>query len=202
MSEGKNENYLILSGEKIELSENITNQVKELIIKEKIIKQPKLNGWKKVTIDNKFYYIDVIGNITVNTSYDEIINDNALVNALYNNLNYFSTEEKAEEVNSQQLLWRKLKKFADENNEPFTNNFYWEILYNFYNNCVESSTVENVISFNNVLFSSKEIADKAIGIFEDELIDYFSKIKSMISFENEDDEDDNDEYDLERIELL
>ncbi|OSA95647.1 UNVERIFIED_ORG: hypothetical protein B2H93_04295 [Clostridium botulinum] len=66
----------------------------------------ELTGWEKQREDETFYFID----------YDGIIeDDNGSDLNCYNNYNCFSTKEKAEEVNKEQLLYRMMKKFYDEN---------------------------------------------------------------------------------------
>ena len=97
----------------------------------------------------------------------------------YKQANYFSTKEKAEEINFKQTLFRKLQRFSDENggNEidwKDPNQEKWMIRFD---HRVEELCVglNNYIrNFGQVYFISEEIAEKAIELFRDELIKYFT----------------------------
>lgn len=95
----------------------------------------------------------------------------------YKSANYFSTKEKAEEINFKQTLFRKLQRFSDENggNEidwscPYSKKFF--IAYKdgtlFYDLMTETKY------FGQVYFASREVARRAIELFHDDLIKYFT----------------------------
>ena len=98
---------------------------------------------------------------------------------LYNIANYFSTKEKAEEINFKQTLFRKLQRFSDENggNEidwENTNQKKYCILY-----CHSFKELQSDFTWvrqnqGQIYFISKEIAEKAIMLFHDDLIKYFT----------------------------
>jgi hypothetical protein len=90
-----------------------------------------------------------------------------------NNLNYFETEQQAERQSFEELLHRKLKKFAYENNEEidWDNKEQYKYIILCHNNELECfGFLDN---FGRVCFSSEEIAKKAIKEFKDDLIRYF-----------------------------
>lgn len=89
--------------------------------------------------------------------------------------NLFSSEEKAERIAGEQNLWRKIRRFADENNdEPEKSRYY---LYQ------HASLIGNIIligeydrgvrDFGGIYFSSENIAQKALNLHKEDLIKYF-----------------------------
>lgn len=139
---------------------------------EEYIEPKPLTGWERVEGD----------------SYETITSNGAL-NAVdfgyymdverYKQANYFSTKEKAEEINFKQTLFRKLQRFSDENggNEidwENTNQKKYCILY-----CHSFKELQSDFTWvrqnqGQIYFISKEIAEKAIMLFHDELIKYFT----------------------------
>ena len=105
---------------------------------------------------------------------------NTLGEPLYEVANYFSTREKAEEINFKQTLFRKLQRFSDENggNEidwENTNQKKYCILY-----CHSFKELQSDFTWvrqnqGQIYFISKEIAEKAIELFHDDLIKYFTQ---------------------------
>ena len=91
---------------------------------------------------------------------------------LKENCNLFSSKEKAERIAFEQLLWRKMQRFADENNVEFG-----DIAFYIYFNMEETllKVSHHVISrdFGGIHFSSEELAQKAIDLNKEDLIKYF-----------------------------
>ena len=97
----------------------------------------------------------------------------------YEDANYFSTENKAEEIDFKQTLFRKLQRFSDENRG---NEIDWSdcskkfcINYDYYNKKLDIFDHVFVKRFGQVYFISEEIAQKAIELFHDDLIKYFTQ---------------------------
>lgn len=86
----------------------ITKTISEYEFEEIKIK----TGWERVDNEKKYYCVADRGEIGW-----YIENNNCRSDEFFNNYNYFSTKEKAEEVAKEQLLYRKIKKFRDENDE-------------------------------------------------------------------------------------
>lgn len=140
---------------------------------EEYIEPKPLTGWERVEGD----------------SYETITSNGAL-NAVdfgyymdvehYKQANYFSTKEKAEEIIFKQTLFRKLQRFSDENggNEidwENTNQKKYCILY-----CHSFKELQSDFTWvrqnqGQIYFISKEIAEKAIELFHDDLIKYFTQ---------------------------
>lgn len=99
-------------------------------------------------------------------------------NERYKKANYFSTEEKAEEIKFKQMVFRKLQRFSDENggNEIDWDDVVqakWCIYYNHKIKKLYACDCYN-IRYQCVYFHSKGVAEKAIELFHDDLIQYFT----------------------------
>ena len=141
---------------------------------EEYIEPKRLTGWERVEKDRPYYGISYVGEIFNFTEIRHYVDKKR-----FDNLNYFSTKEKAEEINFKQTLFRKLQRFSDENggneidwNDP--NQRKWSIkfdrkikdLYIGASNCIQN--------FGQVYFISEKVAKNAIELFHDELIKYFT----------------------------
>lgn len=141
---------------------------------EEYTKPKPLTGWERVKKDEINYYIDIDGLIEGDL---EIFGN--VDNRCFNVANYFSTKEKAEEINFKQTLFRKLQRFSDENggNEI-------DLKRDCHKFCIEYCSygkllVSNRFSsttrdFGQVYFTSREVAQQAIDLFYDDLIKYFT----------------------------
>lgn len=77
---------------------------------EEYTKPKPLTGWERVG-ENESYY-----SINGNSYVEEMTEDMCMEDKYYyEDANYFSTKEKAEEINFKQTLFRKLQRFSDEN---------------------------------------------------------------------------------------
>lgn len=135
--------------------------------------EPKpLTGWERVPLNSIFYAIDLANKSLKFVEYNYPMDERC-----YEQLNYFSMKEKAEEINFKQTLFRKLQRFSDENggNEidwscPYSKKFF--IAYKdgklFYDWMTETKY------FGQVYFASREVVRNAIELFHDDLIKYFT----------------------------
>lgn len=135
--------------------------------------QPKpLTGWERVEGDS-YETIASTGTVdTVDFGYCMDVER-------YEIANYFSTKEKAEEINFKQTLFRKLQRFSDENggNEIDWNNFEepkFRIGYSLADKDLITIHVYTIKSQGCVYFTSEKNAKKAIELFYDDLIKYFT----------------------------
>lgn len=154
------------------LEKNIQNMEKDLQeIKEKleVIKlQKKSNDWGLNNSD------DVIGY--------GIKSDDEIYSIHHNWMNVFEkdqriskifkTKEKAEEIAFKQQLWRKLQRIADENTD---NVGQYVLKYLETTKIIEvHQYIGGSIFFGEIIFPSKKSANKAIEMYEDELLKYFT----------------------------
>lgn len=136
--------------------------------------EKQLTGWERVDRGENYMAIDY-SSMSTFTNYDDKYDDK-----LYEFANFFSTEEKAEEIRFKQVLFRKLQRFSDENggNEIDWNNFDQPKYYIKYF-CYDSQKIRvecicTVKDFGQVYFVSEEVTQKAIELFLDDLIKYFT----------------------------
>ena len=168
---------LLDNGKEIELSEELANQLQEVINEEK-----KQNGWNRVT-EQKRYYFNSLLNVT---TYNYENNDNT-DKELYNVANYFSSKELAEKIAFKQILERKLMRFSAEHKGDKidlkdANKQKYYIYYNYKTNELKICDFNSCCNFGGVYFYSKEIAKQAVEEFKDDLIKYFT----MDIYHNED----------------
>lgn len=151
---------------KEEDSFNLTLEYKEYI-------EPCYTGWERVHTEGNFFVIsdsEVIECEEINSRLD--VKD-------FEKANYFSTKEKAEEIDFKQTLFRKLQRFSDENGG---NEINWnDLTQNKYIIHYDSEDKEFKIlsytylkNFGGVYFVSYEVIEKAIETFKDDLIKYFT----------------------------
>ena len=139
---------------------------------EEYIEPKSLTGWERV--DGKMYNVILVNDLGKSMECGQFKDY-----MYYKQANYFSTEEKAEEINFKQTLFRKLQRFSDENggNEIDWNNeikMKWGIWYNYEYEELASCPYVYGQAFGQVYFISEEVAEKAIELFRDELIKYFT----------------------------
>ena len=141
---------------------------------EEYTKPKPLTGWERVG-ENESYY-----SINGNSYVEEMTEDMCMEDKYYyEDANYFSTEDKAEEINFKQTLFRKLQRFSDENggNEIDLNCDCHKfcIEYCSYGKLLVSNRFSSTTrDFGQVYFTSREVAQQAIDSFHDDLIKYFT----------------------------
>lgn len=104
------ENYIVINGKKAELTEE---QLKKLGIN--VEKKKETPFTKKV--NEPYFYISISNNILCEND-----DDTNIETLLYDNVNYFNDKNFAKQVALHQLLYRKLLKYAYEND---ANNCDW-----------------------------------------------------------------------------
>lgn len=145
------DNYAVINGRRIKLTDE---QAKTLGIERK-------NPFDRVSGDDKHYYTivgcDVLRRVDINDITDR---------GLYKAINYFNDKAFAKQVSLHQLLYRKLLKFAYDNECEDTaewdgNNSHWVIRYNDNLNKFDPYC-QNGYRAQDVYFSSEEGAERAI----------------------------------------
>ena len=137
--------------------------------------EPKpLTGWERVKSGCEFYFAFSDGGVC-----SEIEDCSVVDNEFYENSNYFSTEEKANEISFKQKLFRKMQRFSDENegykidwNDYKQTKF--SIYYNRRTNELAVTCCKYVSEPFKVYFLTEETANKAIELFHYDLIKYFN----------------------------
>jgi hypothetical protein len=146
------DNYIVINGKRTELTDK---QLKALGI------EVRKNPFERVAKGNAYYKITGYGNV------DNFREDgDSTDQALYDGVNYFTDESVAQQVALHQLLYRKLLKFAYDNDcedkEWNGTNDHWLILYYPLNDDFVIANVQCVKEYT-VYFSTEEGASRAIN---------------------------------------
>ena len=155
-----------------QLEEDFNTQVTDI---KKQIEECDKKVFKPIKLGEKYYTISTKGKIGsysfCNDDVDKEIIDFG---------NYFKTKEEAERKRFEIRLHRQLELFALENNDTEIN---WNdssekyiINYNK-DNGIFIDIVYTLKIFGQVYFTSKEIAEKALETFQDDLLRYFASNK-------------------------
>lgn len=140
----------------------------------------KKTGYERVDKNNKYYFAmegsDIITSIDCHGTID---------NANYYNANYYSSEEVAKNNARADRLMRQLRRFSVENRKlkpDWTDreSHKYRIIYNHLGSMIRVERSFFVESFGAVYFDSRELAERAIKEFKDELIWYFTEYKDSL----------------------
>lgn len=148
-----NNNYIMLNGRRIDLTDEQIRQLTEQTIHS--------NPFERVLNGRHYYYSNRYGDVGVLTECNDSLDDMALDAA-----NYFNDKQFAHLVALHQLLYRKLLKFAYDNGCEDTaewdkSNTHWSIIYDTtYNEFIPNW--QKIFKAQEVYFSSKEGAKRAI----------------------------------------
>lgn len=153
------DNYIVINGKKVELTaEQLKEQLKALGIEDELERN---NPFGKIT-DYGYYYIANTDVINFTQNIDSIVDKD-----LHNNANYFNDEDFANQVMLHQKLYRKLLKYAYDNDavSDWTNPYsrkYFITKYTKKNNKID---VGWALTFKHncvVYFNSEEVTKQAI----------------------------------------
>lgn len=155
--------------------EKMQKKIEELENKEK---EQTADKWWTPKFGEDYWYID-----SKNSVYRITYSDLTVDRSVMDSLNYFKTKEQAERKAFEQLLRRKLEKFAYENNEEEiewndncpTEKYY--ICYDFDYKELDQDCTIGIKDYGQVYFSSSKIANMAIEEFKEDLIRYFTSDK-------------------------
>ena len=153
-----------------QLEEDFNTQVTD--IKKQIEKCDK-KVFKPIKFCEEYYSISTNGNVHTYIFYEDNV-DKELIDFG----NYFKTKEEAERKVFEIRLHRQLELFALENNdrEIVWNDSSKKYIINYNkDNEIFIDRIYTLKVFGQVYFTSKEIAEKAIETFKDDLIRYFYK---------------------------
>ncbi len=147
---------LTIDGEEVPL---IDKQLKALGIE---VETKRKNPFEKVVRFEDYYFVEKNNEVHAYMETDSLVD-----NQIYTSANYFNDKAFAEQVALHQLLYRKLLKFAYDNecadNQIWDSNGieHWHIGYDF-GECVFYADWDSSVKYNDVYFSTKEGAERAI----------------------------------------
>ena len=136
--------------------------------------QNKKYDFSRANVYESYYYIQDDSQICTEEELYLWNND-----AMYETANYFPDEPTAEKFNKIQILQRKLLRFSLENGGDKIdwedcNVQKWYIYQYHYDASITVSVCYNTHLPNEVYFISKEVAEKAVELFKDEIIEVYN----------------------------
>lgn len=162
-----NENYIVINGKKSELTEE---QLKQIGIAVRSNYYERNNPFAE-SCNGDYYYIENDDVVRINCSYGKTrVLDTWVLDALHHsNVNYFNDKDFANQVMLHQQLYRKLLKYAYDNNTEVTEKD-WEdditekyyICYSYCNKRFISGLTWQTKNACTVYFKNEAIAKQAI----------------------------------------
>ena len=158
----------------IQLSEEQLRQLTSAINIDEV-----LTGWEEPQIGQTGYFENEFNEVS-----EFEINEETLefAHKLYENENYFSTRETAENTVRADNVMRRLRHFAVSHratDQTMADGGY-TITYNYELGCLEIGATGNWLALGDTVFDTEEIARKAINKYATDLIWYFTEGKAMM----------------------
>ena len=138
-----------------------------------------LTGWEEPKIGQKGYYEDEFNNVA-EFDIDEATIDFA--QRLYENDNFYSTRETAENTVRADNVLRRLRHYAISHRASDVSmaDGGYTITYNYELECLEIGATGNWLALGDMVFDTEEIARKAMNKYAADLIWYFTEGKAMM----------------------
>ena len=158
----------------IQLSEE---QLRQLVAAVNI--DETLTGWDEPKIGNKGYYEDEFNNVA---EFDIDETTIGFAEKLYENDNFYSTRETAENTVRADNILRRLRHYAISHratDQTLADGGY-TITYNYELECLEIGATGNWLALGDMVFDTEEIARKAMNKYASDLIWYFTEGKAMM----------------------
>jgi hypothetical protein len=138
-----------------------------------------LTGWEEPKIGQKGYYEDEFNNVA------EFDIDEATIgfaHKLYENDNFYSTRETAENTVRADNILRRLRHYAISHraNDVSMADGGYTITYNYELECLEIGATGSWLALGDMVFDTEEIARKAMNKYASDLIWYFTEGKAMM----------------------
>jgi hypothetical protein len=138
-----------------------------------------LTGWEEPKIGQKGYYEDEFNNVA-EFDIDEATIDFA--QKLYENDNFYSTRETAENTVRADNVLRRLRHYAISHRASDVSmaDGGYTITYNYELECLEIGATGSWLALGDMVFDTEEIARKAMNKYASDLIWYFTEGKAMM----------------------
>lgn len=135
---------------------------------------PLVTGWERVNDRGIYYFTGSLGGRCKQEErrvYDDKLR--------YGDANYFSTKEKEREISFKQTLFRKMQRFSDENGGSeidwtHEGRRQYFISYDYDKSKFVIDSHLTFRDFGQVYFVSLDVARKALELFKEDLIKYFT----------------------------
>lgn len=156
----------------VQLSEEQLRQLTAAINLDEI-----LTGWEEPKIGQKGYYEDEFNNVA---EFDIDETTIGFAQKLYENDNFFSTRETAENTVRADNILRRIRHYAisHRNSDVSMADGGYTITYNYELECLEIGATGNWLAIGDMVFDTEEIARKAMNKYAAELIWYFTEGKA------------------------
>lgn len=174
----KSKLQLIINGKPvlipIQLSEEQLRQLTSAINIDEV-----LTGWEEPQIGQTGYFENEFNEVA-EFDIDEATIDFA--QKLYENDNFFSTREAAENTVRADNVLRRIRHYAISHRTSDTNmaDGGYTITYNYDAECLEIGATGNWLALGDMVFDTEEIARKAMNKYAADLIWYFTEAKAMM----------------------
>ena len=158
----------------IQLSEEQIRQLTAAVNLDEI-----LTGWEEPKIGQKGYYEDEFNNVAEFDIDEDTI---GFAQKLYENDNFYSTRETAENTVRADNVLRRLRHYAISHratDQSMADGGY-TITYNYELECLEIGATGNWLAWGDMVFDTEEIARKAMNKYASDLIWYFTEGKAMM----------------------
>ena len=175
----KSKIQLTLNGKTIYIPIQLNEeQVRQLVIAANL-DADTLTGWDEPKIGNKGYYEDEFNNVAEFDITDDTID---FAEKLYENDNFYSTRETAENTVRADNILRRLRHYAISHraSEVSMADGGYTITYNYELECLEIGATGNWLALGDMVFDTEEIARKAMNKYASDLIWYFTEGKAMM----------------------
>lgn len=138
-----------------------------------------LTGWDEPKIGNKGYYEDEFNNVA---EFDIDETTIGFAEKLYENDNFYSTRETAENTVRADNILRRLRHYAISHraNDVSMADGGYTITYNYELECLEIGATGSWLALGDMVFDTEEIARKAMNKYASDLIWYFTEGKAMM----------------------
>lgn len=174
----KSKLQLIINGKPVFIPINLSEgQLRELTAAVNL--EDMITGWDEPKIGQMGYYENEFNDV----SSFQITEDNLdFAHKLYENDNFFSTEETAKNTVRADNVLRRLRHFAISHRASDTTmaDGGYTITYNYQAECLEIGATGNWLAIGDVVFDNEEIARKAMNKYATDLIWYFTEGKAMM----------------------
>ena len=138
-----------------------------------------MTGWEEPQIGQTGYYEDRFNEVA---SFEVTEDSWELAQKLYENDNFFSTEETALNTVRADNVLRRLRHYAISHRATDTNMAEggYTITYNYQLECLEIGATGNWLALGDVVFDTEEIARKVMNKYATDLIWYFTEAKASM----------------------
>lgn len=174
----KSKIQLVIKGQPVSIPIELTEeQIRQLVSMADL--DDALTGWEEPKIGYKGYYEDEFNNVA-EFDIDEATIDFA--QRLYENDNFYSTRETAENTVRADNVLRRLRHYAISHRATDTNMAEggYTITYNYQDQCLEIGATGQWLALGDTVFDTEEIARKAMNKYAADLIWYFTEGKAMM----------------------